>query len=85
MKFVFLAGGVAGFITAAATGLYLGRDADRILLDAGTGCLVGALLFRWLWSIFLRGFRETYLANQRAAATALATTPALAPAKTAKS
>jgi hypothetical protein len=71
MKFVFLAGGVVGFITAAGTGLWLGRDPDRILLDAGTGCLVGALLFRWLWSIFLRGFRETYLANQRAATAAV--------------
>jgi hypothetical protein len=70
MKFVFLAGGTAGFVTAAATGLWLGRDPDRILLDAGTGCLVGALLFRWLWSICLRGFRETYLANQRTAAKA---------------
>jgi hypothetical protein len=70
MKFIFLAGGVAGFALAAATGLYFGRPPDRILLDAATGCLVGALLFRWLWSVFLRGFRETYLANQQAAAKA---------------
>ena len=82
MKFVFLAGGVAGFITAAATGLWLGRDPDRILLDAGTGCLVGALLFRWLWSVCLRGFRETYLANQRAPAPV--PSPALVPAKAPK-
>jgi hypothetical protein len=70
MKFVFLAGGVLGFVIAAATGLWVGRDPDRILLDAATGCLVGAILFRWLWSVFLRGFRETYLANQRSPAKA---------------
>jgi hypothetical protein len=74
MKFIFLTGGVAGFTIAAATGLWFGRPPDRILLDAATGCLVGALLFRWLWSVFLRGFRETYLANQRATAKAAAKT-----------
>jgi hypothetical protein len=70
MKFIFLAGGVFGFGVAGATDLWAGRDPDRILLDAATGCLVGALLFRWLWSVFLRGFRETYIANQRAPAKA---------------
>ncbi|MBL9215131.1 MAG: hypothetical protein JNG83_06615 [Opitutaceae bacterium] len=68
MKFIFLAGGLAGFLLAAASGLQAGRSPDRVLLDAALGCLAGALLFRWLWSVLLRGFREAYLNRQRAAA-----------------
>jgi hypothetical protein len=79
MKFVFLIGGSCGFLVAGGTALWMGREPDTILLDGGTGCLVGAILFRWLWSIFLRGFRETYLANQRATATAAAATATKAP------
>lgn len=67
MKFVFLCGGLAGFVLAGATGLWAGNGPDRVLFDAATGCLVGSVLFRWLWSVFLRGFRETYLANQNPA------------------
>ena len=37
------------------------------------GCLTGALLFRWFWTVLLRGLRETILIRQKAAA--LAATP----------
>ena len=70
MKFIFLTGGLAGFLLAAASGLHAGRSADRVLFDAAVGSLVGAVLFRWLWSVLLHGFREAYLNRQRAAAAA---------------
>jgi len=69
MKFVFLAGGAAGFALAAATAFWAGRAPDRILLDGAVGCLAGALLFRWFWTVLVRGIRET-IVNRHAASTA---------------
>jgi hypothetical protein len=68
MRFVFLLGGVAGFSLATLSGWIAGRAADRIFFDAALGCLVGALLFRWLWNVLLRGLRETLLARRPAPA-----------------
>ncbi len=73
MKFVFLAGGLAGFLLAAATGLLADRAPDRVLFDAAVGALVGGLLFRWFWTVLVRGIRETIL-QRHAAATATAKT-----------
>lgn len=73
MKFVFLAGGLAGFLLAAATGFWAGRSPDRVFFDASIGCLVGALLFRWFWAVVLRGIRET-ISQRHAAASAPAKT-----------
>jgi hypothetical protein len=72
MKFIFLSGGFAGFLLAAISGYFSGHQADRVLLDAAVGCLVGALLFRWFWTVLVRGIRETIL-NRHAAATATTT------------
>ncbi len=69
MKFIFLLGGFCGFALAAGTDFWVGRDADRILFDGAVGCLVGALLFRWFWTVLVRGIRETIL-NRHAALTA---------------
>ena len=66
MKFVFLAGGLSGFLLAAAAGYSAGRSADRILLDAALGCLFGALLFRWFWTVLVGGIRETILIRHAA-------------------
>jgi len=74
MKFIFLTGGVLGFALAAATSWLTDRAPDRILLDAAVGCLAGALLFRWFWTVLLRGLRETILIRQKAAAAAAALT-----------
>ena len=70
MKFVFLSGGIAGFLLVAAAGFQAGRAPDRVLFDATLGCLAGAVLFRWFWSVLLHGFREAYLTRQRNAAPA---------------
>jgi hypothetical protein len=73
MKFVFLAGGFAGFLTSASASLLAGHVADRVFLDGAVGCLIGALLFRWFWTVLVRGIRETIIArNAATAATAAA-------------
>ena len=71
MKFVFLSGGFAGFIVAGAGSYWAGHQPDRVLLDGAVGCLVGAILFRWFWTVLVRGIRETILARQAAAAPAV--------------
>ncbi|MDD2765221.1 MAG: hypothetical protein PHE83_14755 [Opitutaceae bacterium] len=68
MKSLFLTGGFAGFFLCAATGLWAGRPPDLVLRDAALGCLTGALLVQWFWSVLLRGFQETLMARRRAAA-----------------
>ena len=73
MKFVFLSGGFAGFLLAGGTGWYAEHSAQRIFLDAAVGCLAGALLFRWFWTVLVGGIRETIL-NRHAAVTAAAAT-----------
>jgi len=66
MKFVFLCGGLAGFILGLITSWLLDHAPDRVFLDASVGCLVGAVLFRWFWTIVLAGLRDTVLARYRA-------------------
>jgi hypothetical protein len=71
MKFVFLAGGFAGLLTTGSASYWAGHQADRILFDGAVGCLAGALLCRWFWTVLVRGIRETIL-QRHAAATASA-------------
>ncbi|HVU15293.1 MAG TPA: hypothetical protein VHD32_00095 [Candidatus Didemnitutus sp.] len=70
MRFVFLLGGVFGFVVAGATSWLSDCGSGRVLFDAACGCLVGALLFRWLWSVLMRGLHETLVIRQRAAVAA---------------
>lgn len=72
MRYVFLLGGLLGFVLAAGTAFLMERGPDRVLLDGAVGCLAGGLLFRWLWNIMLAGLRETMVARQRAAAAEVA-------------
>lgn len=67
MKFVFLAGGAAGFVLAGAASIWAGHPADRIFFDGAVGCLCGSLLFRWFWTVLVRGIRETLVARHAAA------------------
>lgn len=72
MKFIFLAGGFAGFLVTASASFWAGHEPDRILFDGAVGCLVGALLFRWFWTVLVRGIRETIMARNAAATAAAA-------------
>jgi len=71
MKFIFLLGGFAGFALTAAASYWAGHAADRVFLDAAVGCLCGALLFRWFWTVLVGGIREVIL-QRHATATAAA-------------
>ncbi len=74
MRFVFLIGGFAGFLIAGACSLWAGHEGNRTFLDAAVGCLVGAHLFRWFWTVLLHGVRDSQISRAHAAAAA-ATTP----------
>ena len=67
MRFICLLGGVLGFILAGATSWYAECGPNRIFFDAACGCLAGALLFRWFWTVVLSGLRETVHARHKAA------------------
>jgi len=75
MRFIFLLGGLFGFAVAGATSWYADSGPNRIFFDAACGCLVGALLFRWFWTVLLGGLRETVHARHKAAQAALAAEP----------
>jgi hypothetical protein len=81
MKFVFLLGGFAGLLVTGGASYAASHQADRIFFDAAVGCLVGALLFRWFWTVLVRGIREIILQRHAAATAAAATAAAHAPAK----
>lgn len=67
MRFIFLLGGLLGFVLAGASSWWGEGTPGRIFFDASLGCLVGAVLFRWLWTVLLGGLRETLVARQRTA------------------
>ncbi len=66
MRFVFLIGGFLGFVLAGTASWLADCTSGRIFFDASLGCLIGAQLFRWLWSVLLQGVHETYVERQRA-------------------
>ena len=72
MKFIFLAGGFAGFSLTTLTGFFAGRAPDLVLRDAAIGCLAGALLFRWFWSVFVQALTEAVTASRAATEAAAA-------------
>ncbi len=68
MRFIFLFGGACGFVLAGLSSWLADCGPDRVLLDAALGTLVGALLFRWLWTVAITSIRETISLRQQAAA-----------------
>lgn len=72
MKFAFQVGGCAGFLVVAATGYLADRAMDLVLRDAAIGCLIGALLFRWFWTVLVKAFDQTLYAKRLAEAEAAA-------------
>jgi len=84
MKFVFLSGGLTGFVLGLVTSWQLDHAPDRVFLDASVGCLAGALLFRWFWKVVLAGLRDTVVARHRAHLAALNSPVPATPAAKAK-
>lgn len=72
MKFVFLAGGFAGFLVTGLASYWADHQPDRVLFDGAVGCLAGALLFRWFWTVLVGGIRETIRARNAASVAAAA-------------
>ena len=81
MKFIFLLGGSTGFALTAAASYYAGHAPDRVFLDAAVGCLCGALLFRWFWTVLVGGIREVILQRHATVTAAAAATAAAAKQK----
>ena len=75
MRFIFLLGGMSGFAVAGVTSWYADCGPGRIFFDAACGCLVGAMLFRWFWTVVLSGLRETVHLRHKAAQAAQAAEP----------
>ena len=85
MRFMFLSGGFIGFVIVALTGFLSDRALDLVLRDAAIGCLAGAFLFRWFWSVWIGAIvhavqakRVALAAAEEAAAAAKATPVAAA-------
>jgi len=82
MRFVFLLGGLTGFLLTTLAGWWADRAPDALLLDAAVAAVAGGLLFRWLWSFALGALRETRVERLRAAAPAAGAEDRSPPART---
>ncbi len=76
MRYIFLLGGACGFVVAGGVSFFADHSAHRMLLDAALGALAGGMLFRWFWSVLVRGLRETLLSRHAAKQAALTSTTA---------
>lgn len=70
MRFIFLAGGFAGFLLTAATGFLADREPDLILRDAAIASIASALVFRWFWRVIVKALAEAVSAKRAAEAAA---------------
>lgn len=77
MRFIFLIGGFVCFVIVVLSGWLADRSIDLILRDAAIAALIGGMLFRWFWAIFVkllsqavRAKRAAEKARDEAAATA---------------
>lgn len=67
MRFIFLLGGFCGFALVGGASWLGANTPGRVFFDASAGCLAGALLFRWLWTVVLNGLRQTISLRHQAA------------------
>jgi hypothetical protein len=79
MKFAFFLGGLLGFGLVAGAGWVAGREPGRLLRDAALGCVAGAFLLRWFWSVLARSLVEVAAERRRAANQAAAASSAETP------
>jgi hypothetical protein len=67
MRFVFIASGFVGFTLVALAGFSADRAADLILRDAAIGCVAGALIGRWFWTVVQNAVAQTAAERRKAA------------------
>lgn len=60
MKFTAALGGFLGFALGVIGGLIGGREPGSLLLQSMLGCVIGAMLFRWLHRLFLRSLAHAH-------------------------
>jgi hypothetical protein len=61
MRYFLLLGGAMGFSLVFFASCYAGNRPALALRDAGVGCLVGAVLFRFLHGAFVAGMKSRIL------------------------
>jgi hypothetical protein len=57
MKYMLLIGGLLGFSLVFVAGWMAGRDALTAVIEGSIGCVVAAMLFRWLGRIYQQSVR----------------------------
>lgn len=78
MKALLLMGGLLGFGLVFVAGLLAGRDPLSAVIEGSIGCLVAAILFRWLGNIYEQSIR-TVVREREFAARVQAETPETEP------
>lgn len=78
MKALLLIGGLLGFGLVFIAGSMAGRDPLSAVIEGSIGCVVTALLFRWLGTIYEQSLR-TVVREREAAARVRAETPETEP------
>lgn len=66
MKFLLLIGGSLGFALVFLGGWAVGREPLSSFIQASFGCLVGAVLFRWLGNTYARSVRTVLFEREAA-------------------
>ncbi len=67
MKYLLLIGGLLGFGLVFLGGLMAGRESLPAVIEGSLGCVVGAVLFRWLGNVYQQSVRITVRERETAA------------------
>lgn len=67
MKYLLLIGGLLGFSLVFIAGSMAGRDPLSAVIEGSIGCLVAAMLFRWLGNIYEKSIRTVVRERETAA------------------
>ena len=78
MKFAITLGGFLGFALVTGAGFFVHRDPAAVLLEGSIGSVIGALLFRWLFGLFMRGVQTSIVQRRHAHAAAASASAAAA-------
>lgn len=76
MKYMMLLGGLFGFGLVFIAGWMAGRDTLSAVIEGSIGCVVAAMLFRWLGNIYQQSIQTVVRERQAAARVTAETTEA---------